>query len=62
MQEFKDLIKSLNGTFLIVKAKLFSALNNSNQLYIWNKDKIKDTKKLVINFTSFSLKFYLIYL
>ena len=42
MQEFKDLIKSLTGTFLIVKAKLFSALNNSNQLYIWNKDEIKD--------------------
>ena len=49
-------------TFPPLKDKLFSALNNSDQLYIGNKDKIKDTKKLVINFTSFSLKFYLIYL
>lgn len=41
-QEVKDLIKNLNGTFPNLKDKLFSALNNSDQLYIWNKDEIKD--------------------
>lgn len=40
-QEVKDLIRDLNGTFPHLKDKLFSALNNSEQLYIWNKDEIK---------------------
>ena len=40
-QEVKDLIKNLNSTFPNLKNKLFSALNNSDQLYIWNKDEIK---------------------
>ena len=40
-QEVKELIKNLNNTFPNLKEKLFSSLNNSDQLFIWDKDKIK---------------------
>lgn len=41
-QDMKELIKNLNGTFPNLKDKLFSALNNSEQLFIWDKDKINN--------------------
>ena len=40
-QEVKELIKNLNNTFPNLKEKLFSSLNNSDQLFIWDKSKIK---------------------
>ena len=39
-QDVKELIKSLNASFPNLKEKLFSALNNSEQLYIWDKEEI----------------------
>lgn len=39
-QDVKELIKSLNVSFPNLKEKLFSALNNSEQLYIWDKEEI----------------------
>ena len=41
-QEVKELIKNLQGTFPNLKEKLFSSLNNSEQLFIWDKQLIKD--------------------
>ena len=40
-QDVKELIKNLNSTFPNLKEKLFSALNNSDQLFIWDKEEIK---------------------
>ena len=39
-QDVKELIKNLNGDFPNLKEKLFSALNNSEQLFIWDKQEI----------------------
>ena len=39
-QDVKMLIKNLNGTFPNLKDKLFSALNNKEQLFIWDKEEI----------------------
>ena len=39
-QDMKELIKDLNNTFPNFKEKLFSALNNSEQLFIWDKNEI----------------------
>ena len=39
-QDVKELIKNLNGDFPNLKDKLFSALNNSEQLFIWDKQEI----------------------
>ena len=39
-QDMKELIKDLNNTFPKFKEKLFSALNNSEQLFIWDKNEI----------------------
>ena len=41
-QEVKELIKNLQGTFPNLKEKLFSSLNNSQQLFIWDKQVISD--------------------
>lgn len=41
-QEVKELIKNLQGTFPNLKEKLFSSLNNSQQLFIWDKQVIRD--------------------
>ena len=38
----KELIKNLQGTFPNLKEKLFSSLNNSQQLFIWDKQVISD--------------------
>ena len=40
-QDVKELIRDLNSTFPNLKEKLFSALNNSDQLFIWHKEEIK---------------------
>lgn len=40
-QEVKEMVKNLSSTFPNLKDKLFSALNNSDQLFIWDKEKIK---------------------
>ena len=39
-QDVKMLIKNLNGTFPNLKDKLFSSLNNKDQLFIWDKEEI----------------------
>ena len=39
-EEKAKLIKDLNNTFPNFKEKLFSALNNSEQLFIWDKNEI----------------------
>lgn len=39
-QDVKELIKNLNSNFPNLKEKLFSALNNSEQLFIWDKQEI----------------------
>ena len=39
-QDVKELIKNLNVSFPNLKDKLFSALNNSEQLFIWDKEEI----------------------
>lgn len=41
-QNIKELIKKLNVDIPNVKRNLFKSLNNSNQLFIWDKDKIKN--------------------
>ena len=41
-QEVKELIKNLQGYFPNLKEKLFSSLNNSQQLFIWDKQVISD--------------------
>ena len=41
-QEVKELIKNLQGTFPNLKETLFSSLNNSQQLFIWDKQVISD--------------------
>lgn len=41
-QEVKELIKNLQGTFPNLKEKLFSSLNNSQQLFIGDKQVISD--------------------
>ncbi|SHI46929.1 tRNA(Ile)-lysidine synthase TilS/MesJ [Clostridium cavendishii DSM 21758] len=41
-QEVKNLVKNLGGEFPNLKDKLFSALNNSDELFIWDKEKIKN--------------------
>lgn len=40
-QEVKEMVKNLSSTFPNLKDKLFSALNNSDQLFIWDREKIK---------------------
>lgn len=40
-QEVKEMVKNLSSTFPNLKDKLFSALNNSDQLFVWDKEKIK---------------------
>lgn len=40
-QEMKELISTLNKDFPHLKQNLFGALNNSDQLFIWDKDEIK---------------------
>lgn len=41
-QNVKELIQKLNIDIPNVKRNLFKALNNSDQLFIWDKDKIKN--------------------
>ena len=40
-QDVKELLAQLNSTMPGVKKNIFGALNNSEKLFIWNKDKIK---------------------
>ncbi|SFD46939.1 tRNA 2-thiocytidine biosynthesis TtcA family protein [Clostridium uliginosum] len=40
-QDMKELIKELDGKIPGFKKNLFGSLNNSNQLFIWNKNLIK---------------------
>ncbi|MEG2017121.1 MAG: ATP-binding protein [Clostridium sp.] len=40
-QEVKEMVKNLSSTFPNLKDKLFSALNNSDQLFIWDRENIK---------------------
>lgn len=41
-QEIKILVKTLGKDFPNLKDKLFSALNNSDELFIWDKEKVKN--------------------
>lgn len=40
-QDVKELLAQLNSTMPGVKKNIFGALNNSEKLFIWDKDKIK---------------------
>lgn len=40
-QDVKELLAQLNNTMPGVKRNIFGALNNSEKLFIWDKDKIK---------------------
>lgn len=40
-QDVKELLTQLNSTMPGVKKNIFGALNNSEKLFIWDKDKIK---------------------
>ena len=39
-QDVKELLAQLNNTMPGVKRNIFGALNNSEKLFIWDKDKI----------------------
>ena len=39
-QDVKELLAQLNKTMPGVKKNIFGALNNSEKLFIWDKDKI----------------------
>lgn len=43
-QEIKNLISALKPKFPNIKDNLFSALNNSDQLFVWDKEEIKKIK------------------
>ncbi|MGL5378894.1 tRNA 2-thiocytidine biosynthesis TtcA family protein [Clostridium sp.] len=46
-QDVKELIKNLGGDFPNLKDKLFSALNNSEQLFIWDKESINKDNSVI---------------